>query len=117
MSQESDSVIQSHRMQDDAMIVKLEGDVDLQRSLAFQQEMTDLLGKDCNRLVFDLSDVPYMDSSGVASLVKVLSRCRKQDVEMALAGMNPRVRGIFEITRLDKVFRMFDSVDEALEQV
>ena len=61
-----------------------------------------------------LADVPYMDSSGVASLVKLLSRARKSGSELALANLNDRVRSVFEITRLDSVFRICGSEEEAL---
>ncbi|MFP4356411.1 MAG: STAS domain-containing protein [Phycisphaerae bacterium] len=117
MNDTHDSVIRSHRMKGDVLIVELEGDIDLQHSLAFQKQISSLIDRAARGLVFDLTDVPYMDSSGVASLVKVLSSCRKQEMEMALAGLNPRVRGIFEITRLDKVFRMYDTVEKALQEL
>jgi len=64
--------------------------------------------------VVDLSGVGYMDSSGVASLVKLLARVRRRQVDLKLAGMTRRVRSVFEITRLDTVFEIFASVQEAL---
>ena len=68
------------------------------------------------RIVVDLSGVPYMDSSGVASLVKLLARIRKTGIELRLCGLTDRVRSIFEITRLDSVFQIYPSQQEALEQ-
>ena len=111
---EPSSVIRGIEQRGNATVVTVAGDVDLQQATVFQQQMLGLLDRKPPLVVIDLTDVPYMDSSGVASLVKVLSRSKKQNTSLKLAGLNPRVRGIFEITRLDTVFQMTDTVDEAL---
>jgi anti-sigma B factor antagonist len=97
-----------------AAIVDVQGDIDLNRSADFQQSLLEVLGRRPERIVVNLSGVPYMDSSGVASLVKLLSRSRKQDVRLHLAGLTKRVRSIFEITRLDSVFEIHPTEEEAL---
>jgi len=65
-------------------------------------------------LIINLAGVPYMDSSGVASLVKILSRVKKAGTALHLVGLNDRVRSIFQITRLDSVFDIHNSEEEAL---
>lgn len=95
-------------------VVEANDDIDMHRSTDFQQELMAVLGKDPQRIVVDLSAVSYMDSSGVASLVKLLSRCSRQSVTLKLAGMTPRVRSVFEITKLDSVFEIIDDVEEAV---
>ncbi len=97
----------------DGMVVAVEGDIDLQHSVRFEQEALDLLAKTQDNLIFDLTQVGYLDSSGLASLVKVQSRCRKEGKHLRLAGLNDRVRGLFDITRLSGVFEIFDTLDEA----
>jgi len=98
-----------------AVVVKVAGDIDLGRSAEFQRALLELPAQRPERIVVDLSGVPYMDSSGVASLVKLLSRVRRSGVGLKLVGLTPRVRGVFEITRLDKVFDILPSGREALE--
>jgi len=66
------------------------------------------------RLIFDLCDVPYMDSSGVATLVEAMQVARRYRGVVVLCGLHERVRSIFEIARLDMVFKIVDSVDDAL---
>ena len=95
------------------MVVEVAGDIDMTRSVPFQHELLALLPDSPQRVVVDLTDVPYMDSSGVASLVKLLSRARTAGKSVSLAGLNPRVRSIFKITRLDKVFEIHDTAQEA----
>ena len=72
------------------------------------------MDKKPERIVVNLAEVPYMDSSGVASLVKLLSRTKRQGVVLCLAALTDRVRGIFEITRLDDIFDIQATVEEAL---
>ena len=97
------------------VVVTITGDIDLHRSADFQDALLALLNDHPKRIVVDLSGVGYMDSSGVASLVKLLARARRDQVALRLTGLCPRVRSIFEITRLDTVFEIFATQQEALE--
>lgn len=98
-----------------AVVVEVVGDIDLNRSAEFQRAMLELPVKKPARIILDLSGVPYMDSSGVASLVKLLARVRRDNGALKLAALTPRVRSVFEITRLDAVFEIYPSTEEALK--
>lgn len=108
------SPIKDVRRTDKAMIVEVVGDIDLNRSHDFQQALLELLEEGPANLIVHLAGVPYMDSSGVASLVKLLSRVKKAGASLHLVGLNDRVRSVFEITRLDTVFDIHNSEEEAL---
>lgn len=95
-------------------VVDVEGDIDLSRSPQFQHSLLEVVAQGPARIVVNLADVPYMDSSGVASLVKLLSRARHGNLKLHLVGLQPRVRSIFEITRLDTVFDIRRTEAEAL---
>jgi len=95
-------------------VAAIQGDIDLSRSVEFQHQILLLLDQHPQRLVVNLTDVPYMDSSGVASLVKVLSRARKAGTTLTLVGMSPRVKSLFQITRLDNVFQIMATEEEAV---
>ena len=112
----SNNPVRSIRWVEKTVSVEAEGESDLSRSSAFQQALLGLLDKRPQIVVIDLAGVSYMDSSGVASLVKLLSRVRKTGVALRLAAMTDRVRSVFEITRLDSVFNIHANVEEALAQ-
>ena len=115
MSDESGtSPVQGVRWVERAAIVDVAGDIDLNRSMEFQESLLDVLEQRPQRIVVNLSDVSYMDSSGVASLVKLLSRTRKSGSRLCLFGLTQRVQSLFEITRLDVVFTICASEKEAL---
>ena len=110
----SKSPIQSVRWVGRDAVVKVVGDIDLNRSLEFQHGLLELLDSKPDRLVVNLGGVPYMDSSGVASLVKLLSRVRRCGLGLRLVALSDRVRSVFEITRLDSVFDICATEEEAL---
>ena len=58
------------------------------------------------KLVLNLSKVPYMDSSGIAVLVETLKELRKVGGKLVLTELQPRVRGVLEIARLDSIFHI-----------
>jgi len=97
-----------------SVVVDVQGDVDLSRSSEFQQSLLVVMDQKPERIVVNLAEVPYMDSSGVASLIKLLGRTRRQGVVLHLAALTDRVRSIFEITRLDGIFDIHPTVEEAL---
>jgi anti-sigma B factor antagonist len=97
-----------------AVVVEAVGDIDLHRSAEFQEELLALPEQRPEQIIVDLSGVTYMDSSGVASLVKLLARVRRTNMALKLVGLTPRVRSVFEITRLETVFEIYPSREEAL---
>ena len=108
------SPVQSVRWVDRVVVVTVAGDIDLNSSTHFQQVLLELMDRKPQRIVVNLSKVPYMDSSGVASLVKLLSRARKGGSSLTLVELADRVRSVFEITRLDSVFDIRATEAEAL---
>ena len=95
-------------------IIDAVGDIDLSTCPQFQQSLLLTLDEQPKRLIVNLADVAYMDSSGVATLVKVLRKVRAIGASMALVGMNDRVRSIFEITKLDTFFEIHPTEKEAM---
>jgi len=106
--------VKSVRWEGKTCIVTVAGDVNIDCSVEFQRELLAQAEKKPKRIVVDLGGVQFMDSSGVASLVKLLSAAKKSGIELRLAALDERVRGIFEVTRLNTVFDIRDSLEEAL---
>ena len=71
--------------------------------------------EDAPTMILDFSGVPYLDSSGLGSLVSACTSCAKAGRRVALTGINARVRKVFEITRVEPVFLIFPTLNDALE--
>jgi anti-sigma B factor antagonist len=82
----------------------LEGEIDLHRSPRVERSLASMIKRKPNHLVVDLSGVTFIDSSGIAVLIRALQNVQNYGGKLTLSGMNDKVRPIFEITRLDQVF-------------
>jgi len=63
--------------------------------------------------IFDLTDVPYMDSCGLGLIVGHLVRCQNRSVRFVAAGVSPRVLQLFKMTKVDHLLPITGTVDEA----
>jgi len=98
---------------DGFVVVTPEGDVDLSCARDLQQALREAMEGGPGRVVVDLERVPYMDSSGVATLVEAMQIARKQSTKLVLCAMQDKVRSIFEIARLDRVFTIVPDMEQA----
>lgn len=98
----------------DGYVLRPIGDVDLSCSPRLRHAIAVAQEKSPIRLIIDLDEVPYMDSSGVATLVEAMQIARRNRTKLVLCSMKEKVRAIFEIARLDMVFTIADDREEAL---
>lgn len=106
-----DTVVKSIRQVKNAVILDLQGDVDLHRSVSLRGSLLETLQEKPAQIVVHMKEVEFMDSSGLATLVEALQVSRKNGIQLKLVGLQPRVRSIFAISRLDGIFKIFE--DEA----
>jgi anti-sigma B factor antagonist len=64
-------------------------------------------------LIVDLGAVDFIDSSGLGALLSGYKNANLRSSTFALAGLTPRVRSLFELTRLHRVFEIYDKLEEA----
>jgi anti-sigma B factor antagonist len=100
---------------DQATVVRLAGDVDLNVSSQLRARLKELVREQRPRIVVDMAGVPYVDSSGVATLVECLQGVSRYGGKLCLAALTTRTRSVFEISRLDTVFSIARTVEEALQ--
>jgi anti-sigma B factor antagonist len=92
------------------------GEIDLSRAPSLRAHLVAAQSQS-SHLIVDLSEVPYMDSSGVATLIECMQTARRSGSSLVLCSLQSKVRSIFEIARLDVVFRIVDSAEKALEVI
>ena len=100
--------------QDRPNVLPLKGEIDLHVSPVVAESLTAMIDKKPERMVIDLSDVTYIDSAGLAALIQAMQKVEAYGGKFLLAGLQETVRSIFEISRLDQVFRIFPDTDTAL---
>lgn len=95
-------------------VLPLDGEIDLHVSPRIALSLSQLVTKKPAKLVVDMSRVTYIDSSGLAVLIEAMQSMEEYGGIFAIAGLQETVRSIFEIARLDQVFRIFPDVNSAL---
>ncbi|HEX5690682.1 MAG TPA: STAS domain-containing protein, partial [Roseiflexaceae bacterium] len=68
-----------------------------------------------SQVIVNLSGVNFIDSTALATLVGAMKRCRQKGGDLHLFGLQKPVRIIFELTKLDRAFELFDSEDAAVK--
>jgi anti-sigma B factor antagonist len=105
----------STRESGSATIVDVTGDITLYNSPEVRKVLLDLLKeKRRPRVIMNLLNVKYIDSAGVASLVEGLKISRDLKSTFALYGLSRNAREVLELTRLIKVFEVYNNEEEAL---
>ncbi len=94
-------------------LIKLEGEIDLHRSPDVKRELQEATQQKPAKLLVDLSDVSYIDSSGLAVLLNGMQNVEAYGGKLFLIGPGDSVRIIFETSKLDQVFRIVSSLDAA----
>ena len=103
------------RREGDAAFITVHGEIDLHNSPELRTELLHLLADGTTKkMVLNLADVPYMDSSAIAVLVEALQKLRKSSGKIYLTNLQPRVKGLLEIARLDTIFRVVKDLDAAM---
>jgi anti-sigma B factor antagonist len=95
-------------------VLPLEGDIDLHVSPAVTASLNAMIEKKPELIVIDLSRATYIDSSGMAALILAMQEVEAYGGKFILTGLSQTIRSIFEISRLDGIFRIFPDVDAAL---
>jgi len=100
---------------DKTTILDISGDIDLAHSPEVRKMvLVEFREKRTPRVILNLRDVNYIDSSGLAVLIEGMQNVEGYGGKFFLAGLQENVRPIFEIARLDQVFIIFPHVDAAL---
>ena len=109
-------LVPAARKEGDALVVSVRGEVDLHNSPELRTVLLDLMSRTSpKRLVLNLGQVPYMDSSAIAVLVEALQKLRKTGGRVFLINLQPRVKGLLEIARLVSIFTVAKDEQEALK--
>ena len=95
-------------------VVGVTGELELATAPRLRQQVVSLVGEGHTRIVLDLSRVDFVDSVGLGVIVSVLKRVRGRAGDLVVVGAVPRVRALFELTRLDEIIELHETVDEAL---
>ncbi len=83
-------------------------------AIAFRRELRNMLQTERPRIVLDCSHIKDIDSTGVETLLHCMDEAMKRDGDVKLAAVAPGSAVILELMKVDRLFEVFDSADEAV---
>ncbi len=99
---------------DDRLLVNVDGQLVVGNRQAFKQAVLDEVEQGARLVIIDFSRAAYIDSSGLGALVSLGKRLRELGGDVRLAALNDDLRTLFELTRLDALFPLYASRDDAI---
>ena len=106
----------SSRRVDGVTILDLSGRITLgEGSVVLRDQIRDLIGKGEKKLLLNLGDVTYIDSSGIGELVSAFTTVRNQGGELKLLNLTKKVHDLLQITKLYTVFDVKDDETSAVK--
>jgi len=95
-------------------VCHIDGEIDINSSPAIKKSFDKLISQKTPKIVINLSKVTYVDSSGLATLVEILKNMRSYGGRMRIACMSPKIKSLFEITKLEKLFEILSDEETAI---
>jgi anti-sigma B factor antagonist len=103
------------RKVNDVTILAINGDIDLNSSPNMRKKFEELIKNNALKIIINFQDVSYIDSSGLATIIEMLQRLKKVQGHLHLSNMSEKIKNLFEITKIDKLFQMYPNEQEALK--
>lgn len=103
------------QLKDDIMVLKLSGEMmGGPDATVLNDKLHELIESGKLEVIVDLSSVSWINSSGLGILIGALTTIRNAGGELKIASVTDRIKRLLEITKLHKVFDLYDSVDSAV---
>ena len=99
----------------DVCIVEVEGQLIVGNRQELKQKILDELDKGTRKVLVDFARTGYIDSSGLGVLVSLSKKIRDMGGDLRLANLNDDLQTLFELTKLDTLFRISETRERALE--
>ena len=96
------------------LIFDIRGDLDAKSATVLKDKISEKITDGKAMILINLTDVPYMDSAGLGVLVSGLKNANRLSGDLRIWGLQDEVKSIFELTRLNKVFQIFEDESAAM---
>ncbi len=94
----------------------VDGEIDINTSPAMKKSFDKILSARTPKIIINLTSVNYVDSSGLATLVEILKNMRAYGGKLKLTNLSSKVKNLFEITKLEKLFEIVADEAEAVSK-
>jgi anti-sigma B factor antagonist len=107
----------NYRQQDQVQVFEVDGELDFHTSPQLREKLLTALEKRSEKILISLKKVRYIDSSGLATFVEALQKIKRYQGKLVISEIEPQVKSIFEIAKLDSIFAFAGSLQEAISML
>ncbi len=100
---------------DGVSVLRLEGRLNMVAAPRLKASIDEVVAAGRPHIVVDLTEVPFMDSSGLGTLIAGLRTVRRVEGDLRISGVNPQVETVLALTNLDRVLRSHETVEAATD--
>ena len=95
-------------------VCHVDGEIDINSSPGIKKSFDKILSSKTPKIIVNLSKVTYVDSSGLATLVEILKNMRSYGGRLRLTNLSSKIKSLFEITKLEKLFEIMADEQDAI---
>ncbi len=95
------------------ILLKLEGDIDIAVAPQLREALEKILEEGAKKIVIDITNVPFIDSTGLGLFVNAYKKVSQRGGWVAFVGASRAIRKIFQLTKLEVLFKFCDTIEEA----
>ena len=99
---------------ENAVVLRLKGQLDALTAGTMAPTVDELMAAQTKNIIFDLSEITLIDSSGIGAIVSVFKRTRSWGGDTRISGLSAQPFEVFKLLKLDKVIPLFDTLDAAV---
>lgn len=102
------------RQQDGALIVELDGEAGSAEAWEVAEVVSRLIESRPPHIIFDLSKLSFISSLALAELIRLSNDLARFNTRVALAGLQPRIREVLHVLRMEQYYEIYSTLSEAL---
>ncbi len=107
--------IDVRELEDDIAVLDVDGDIDLYSASDLRDSVFEQIDIGKTKVIINLENVTYIDSSGIGTLITSLSKIKKINGKMCIINVYDSVKKVFELTKLTTFFKIYTSENEAIQ--
>jgi anti-anti-sigma factor len=92
----------------------VKGEINIDTVFQLKKVFKDMIDNRCRKVLLNFNEVEYIDSIGIASLIELSKNLRDIEGVVFLSDLSPKIRPVFGIMKLDKMFKLYETEEEAL---
>ena len=105
------------RKNEEVYIIDVQGEMDLYNSYKLKELLLKMIEKKIEKFIINMSDVEYIDSSGIGALIYITSTIKKMNLHLSIANVHGSVKKVIELTKLTGFFPIFSNLEEAVKSL